>query len=205
MPLIDALNTQYYGTVYIGQPPQEFNLLFDTGSSNLWVPSSKCSFLDFACYFHHKYYSSKSSTYVANGEKFSIQYGTGSLTGFLSQDWVTLGGQVIKNQVFAEATMQPGITFLAAKFDGILGLAFQNISVDNVVPVFYNMMSQKLVPAPLFAFWLSRDPSTNVTGGEMDLGGIDSAHYTGSFTYAPLTNDTYWQCVPINAWMVTVD
>lgn len=193
VPLIDAMNTQYYGTVYIGSPPQEFNLLFDTGSSNLWVPSSKCSFLDFACYFHHKYYSSKSKTYVPNGEKFSIQYGTGSLTGFLSQDQVILGGQTITNQVFAEATMQPGITFLAAKFDGILGLAFQNISVDDVVPPFVNMMKQNLVPAHLFAFWLSRDPATNMTGGEMDLGGIDPAHYTGTFTYAPLTNDTYWQ------------
>lgn len=171
VPLVDAFNTQYYGTVYIGTPGQQFNLLFDTGSSNLWVPSSKCSWLDFACYFHHKYYSSKSSTYVANGQSFSIQYGTGSLTGFLSQDSVILGGQTIKNQVFAEATQQPGITFLAAKFDGILGLAFQTISVDNVVPVFYNMMSQNLVPEPLFAFWLSRDPVANVSGGEMDLGG----------------------------------
>lgn len=58
---------------------------------------------------HHKYHADKSKTYVRNDTKFEIRYGTGSLTGFLSQDTVTLASLPIQNQVFAEATQQPGL------------------------------------------------------------------------------------------------
>jgi len=52
-------------------------------------------------------------------------------------------------------------------------------------------MSQKLVPTPVFSFWLDRDTS-NPNGGELVLGGTDPSHYTGSIFYVPLTNETYW-------------
>jgi len=191
VPLTDVANAQYFGSIEIGTPGQEFTVVFDTGSSNLWVPSSECSFFDLACWVHHTYDHSKSSTYVANGQNFSIEYGSGSLTGFLSQDVVTIGGLEVQNQLFAEAVNQPGITFLVAQFDGIMGMAWQRISVDGVPPVFYNMISQKLVSQPLFAFWLNRAGGN--TGGEMTLGGMDPNHYTGDITYVPLSNETYWE------------
>lgn len=190
--LNNYMDAQYYGEIGIGSPPQDFTVIFDTGSSNLWVPSAKC-YLSLACYFHRRYKSSKSSTYKEDGTSFAIQYGTGAMEGFLSQDDVTLGDLTVKGQVFAEATKEPGITFVAAKFDGILGLGFQEISVNRVTPVWYNMLDQKLVNEPVFSFWLNRNQSDESSGGELVLGGVDPKHFKGEHVYTPVTRKGYWQ------------
>jgi len=176
-------DAQYYGPITIGTPPQKFNVIFDTGSSNLWVPS-KTAFMPLN--FHNKYDNTKSSTYVKNGTSFAIQYGSGSLTGFVSQDTVTMGGVTIKNQLFAEATKEPGLAFKVGKFDGIMGMAFQSIAVDGMEPAWYSAVGDQ----KLFGVYLG---GTSGVGGEMTLGGTDSAHYTGDLTYVPVSRPKYWQ------------
>ncbi len=65
-------------------------------------------------------------------------------------------------------------------------MGFENISADGVVPVFYNMLTQKLVSNPLFSVWLSKNPQGQ-NGGELMLGAIDSSRYTGPM-YAPFSS-----------------
>jgi len=186
VPINDFMDAQYYGEIDIGTPPQKFQVVFDTGSSNLWVPNKNEGTIFNT---HHRYDSAKSSSYVKNGTKFAIQYGSGSLSGFLSQDTVSVGSLSIENQIFAEATNEPGISFKVAKFDGICGMAWQSISVDGVTPVWYNLLDQS--DEKVFAFYLGSQSAG--TQSEMLIGGIDDSHYTGDFTYVPLSSKTYWQ------------
>ncbi|XP_072531199.1 napsin-A [Salminus brasiliensis] len=190
--LTNFMDAQYFGVISIGTPPQKFTVLFDTGSSNLWVPSIHCSFLDLACWLHHRYNSKKSSTYVQNGTAFSIRYGRGSLSGFISQDTVNLAGLDVTGQQFAEAVKQPGIVFAVARFDGVLGMAYPSISVDGVRPVFDTAMAAKLLPRNIFSFYMNRDPGAEI-GGELMLGGFDQQYFDGDLHYVPVTRKAYWQ------------
>lgn len=171
----------------IGTPPQNFNVIFDTGSANLWVPNSKVGIVGL---LKHKYDSSKSSTYVANGTAFNIQYGSGPVSGIWSGDEVTLGDLPIKHQSFAEVENAAGlgVGYAIGKFDGILGLGWDRISVDGVEPPFHNLVDAGELANQVFAFYLG-----NNAPGTLIIGGVDQSHYTGDFSYVPLKSEDYWR------------
>ncbi|RKF78292.1 Vacuolar protease A [Golovinomyces cichoracearum] len=187
VPISNFLNAQYYTEIEIGTPPQTFKVVLDTGSSNLWVPSSQCNSI--ACFLHKTYDSAESSTYKPNGTKFEIRYGSGSLSGFVSQDTVSIGDLVIKDQVFAEAVSEPGLAFAFGRFDGIMGLAFDTISVNHITPPFYAMINQGLLEKPVFSFFLSGKDE----GSEVVFGGVDHDLFTGKITKLPLRRKAYWE------------
>lgn len=190
-PLTNYLNAQYFTEIQIGTPGQPFKVILDTGSSNLWVPSQDCSSL--ACFLHAKYDHDSSSSYKANGSEFLIAYGSGSLEGYVSQDTVSLGDLVIPKQDFAEATNEPGLAFAFGKFDGILGLAYNTISVNKIIPPIYNAIDQGLLDAPQFAFALGDTNKDEEDGGVATFGGYDETAFTGKITWLPVRRKAYWE------------
>jgi len=187
VPLHDVQNAQYYGEISVGTPPQKLTCMFDTGSSNLWVPSKKCG----GCGHHTLYDADASSTYRKNGTDFHIQYGSGPVSGFLSKDVVEVGGAEVPI-TFAEITNVQGLGFAYkfGKFDGLLGLAFRQISVDHLPTVFETMVQKGVVKEPIFSFYLCDSPDKV---GEFILGGIDESKFVGELSYIPVTSETYWQ------------
>ena len=167
----DYSNAQYYGEVKIGTPPQKFTVVFDTGSSNLWVPKVACQNCGY--WFIHggksKFDKDKSSTYQADGSDFHIQYGSGDVNGYFSVDTVTLADDiVVKNQKFAEVQNAGGlgIGYIMGYFDGILGLGYEGLSLGGATTVFKNAIDQGVVNQPVFAFNLGDEKD-----GELTIGG----------------------------------
>jgi len=161
-------------------------VVYDTGSSNLWVPNKDCcGWLSSHNFYHHD----KSSTYTANGTTFNIEYGSGPVSGFYSRDAVTLGGVKVDDYLFAEVNNVKGLGlgYTLGKFDGICGLAWDRISVDGVQTPVQALVASGELPEPVFAFYLG-----NNADGELTIGGVDQAHYTGDFTYVPLSSEDYW-------------
>lgn len=190
-PLTNYMNAQYFTEIELGTPGQIFKVILDTGSSNLWVPSNDCSSL--ACFLHTKYDHDASSTYKANGSEFSIKYGSGEMEGYISNDVLRMGDLIIQNQDFAESTKEPGLAFAFGKFDGILGLAYNTISVNKIVPPIYNAIDQGLLDSQQFAFYLGDSAEDEENGGEATFGGYDDTKFDGKITWLPVRRKAYWE------------
>ncbi|XP_071569199.1 lysosomal aspartic protease-like isoform X1 [Temnothorax nylanderi] len=195
--LINYDNLQYYGNIEIGTPPQTFKILFDTGFSDLWVPSKNCDVSQPACWEHNKYDNTQSTTYVPEGVTFNVSYYDAKwedvkLYGNLSNDNVIIGGLGVTSQKFGEVFNFSKGFLPWAQCDGVLGMGFPALSAFKQPSVFQNMIDREMVSQPIFSFYLNRN-LTDVFGGELILGGTDSSHYKGEFTYVNVTQKKYWQ------------
>ena len=112
----DYANAQYYGTVSIGSPPQSFQVIYDTGSSNLWVPEKGCVHCGYK-WLHggkNKYDKESSESFVEDGAEFKIQYGSGAVEGVFAEETVTLAEDIeVTGQKFATIHDAGGRYFLS--------------------------------------------------------------------------------------------
>lgn len=188
--LTDVQDSEYFGEVTLGTPAQKFLVIYDTGSSNLWVPSKACTNCKKT---GNRYDSAASSTYSKNGQSFALQYGTGSCNGFLSADNAGLGGVTIKNFTFGEVTTEAADVFGQAPFDGILGMGPAKAAVDKVPMPMDQLVAQGVIQHNVFSFFLASNSSK---GSVLVLGGTDQLYYTGSITYIPVSKAAillpYW-------------
>ncbi|KAM9705869.1 nothepsin [Menidia menidia] len=189
--IYNFMDAQYFGEISLGTPAQNFSVIFDTGSSDLWVPSSYC--VSQACALHRRFKAFESKTFHHDGRTFGIHYGSGHLLGVMGRDTLKIGDLTALNQEFGESVYEPGATFVTAKFDGVLGLGYASLAEILGNPVFDNMLAQKIVEEPIFSFYLTRKTSTSNPDGELLLGGKDEALFSGPINWLPVTAKGYWQ------------
>lgn len=139
----------------------------------------------------HKHFdSAKSSTYKTNGTHFNITYGSGAVVGYLGQDTTTVAGLLAKNSTFGQITRLEGISFVASKFDGILGMAWPTISVERCPLIFDLLYKQGQVASNSFSFYLTKKAGQD--GSSLVLGGVNPAYATEPFKYYKLKMQNYW-------------
>ncbi|KAF9434138.1 1,3-beta-glucanosyltransferase [Entomortierella beljakovae] len=192
VPLTDVSpDLEYYGTVSIGTPAQDVKLDFDTGSSDIWFPSSACT--TSACKKHTQFNPSESSTYEKDGRSWNIAYGDGSTaSGILGIDVVNVGGVSVK-QTIGLAT-QESSQFGSGPSDGLFGLGFDTIeSVSGVKTFMDNAIAAGVLDQPVISVFLPSVRRNGGVGGEYLFGGIDTSKFTGELTYVPVSQEGYWQ------------
>jgi len=183
--LENKYNAEYFGEIEVGTPGQALSVIFDTGSANLWVPDN----LNLSG--HRAFSSALSSTYRESRTIFKIQYGSGPVSGVYCADDVNIGGLKLTDFTFANVDNVSGLGALytdVATFDGILGLGFGSIAAGGVPTVMQALWDSKQLAEPVFGFFLG-----DVEQGELVFGGVDPQHYTGNFSWVPVSREGFWE------------
>jgi pepsin A len=195
IPLTNLRDSQYVGPIGVGtdkagSPQAIIQVVFDTGSTNLWIGSSLCHLQK--CKERGQFDPVKSVSYRKPKKtiKLDITFGTGELKGQQGIDSLHVGPYVVKNQTFAMIADEVGQVFDEIPFEGILGLAFPSMSAHGVQPFFDNVMSQDVLSGHNeISFFMGKDPKLP---SAVFFGGVDDRFFDGDIVYFPVTQEHYW-------------
>lgn len=194
--------SEYYGILSVGSPPQDFEVVFDTGSGNLIIPSTSCK--SDACSMHRRFNRSMSSTaqdiafadapddqVPPDGDRdvVTITFGTGEISGVFVKDHLCLGDICTHGDFIAvtEETEQP---FSLVPFDGIFGLGLPQMSQAPHFNVFDCMIRDKVLKKNLFSVFLAQNDEED---SEISFGEYKASRMVGELCWVPVSNPGYWQ------------
>jgi len=197
---------QYYGQVTIGTPPQNFTIIFDTGSGHLMVPSARCD--SAACSKHKSFQMNKSSTAVPIGwadspltpaadetdrDTLIVNFAMGDAVGQYVRDRVCLGGgdAFCALADFVEMTEESDNPFKNAEWDGILGLgqAVSDAPEFNIFGVLASNSTPRM-HQPIFSVYLGQEVADEA---EITFGGVRQERMASPLTWVPVSTEGYWQ------------
>jgi len=192
--LTDYFNNQYVGDIGLGDPPQTLTVVFDTGSSDLWIPGRGCS----QCGEHNTFDKSKSASYsliadTSNEAKtFEVDYGSGKVTGYQAMDVLNVGGLHCEGVRFGEVTYEDE---LIRKFimDGIAGLGFRGLSMVTKPTILELLFQQNPTVPQVFSVYLSNNPKDHDKPSHIWFGGYDltTVGVNATWHFTPVIRRSY--------------
>jgi len=187
VPMQNFQDAEYLGDVAIGTPPQKFQMLMDTGSSNVWVvsdpllggPNGAASFN-----------ANISSTFNKSHTGFFLGYGSGNVYGRWAFDNIMAGGLTAQHFQFGlvSYSIEARDFFKTLRGSGILGLGFESLG-GGMTTFIDALFNQQVITKRCFSLFMSTE---GTTGSEILLGGTDMSHATEDFQFVPLIFKKFW-------------
>ena len=179
--------------------PQSFNVVLDTGSSDLWVTGPDCTTCGRGT---PSFNSGASSTFQAaqsNGQPVlvGILYVTGAVVGAVAgdlvRDTVAMGGFQVQRQPWVLVNQTSG-NLLDGSMAGIMGLGFDTGASTGATPFWQTLAMNNQLTTPEMSFWFTRlldDPTAQEEefGGIFTLGGQNKTLYTGDVEFLSLATN----------------
>lgn len=185
-------DVEYFGKIGIGNPAQEFTVVFDTGSSVLWIPGAHCK--SRLCGLRHQFDQSKSTSFHlepnSTDMRHKIVYGTGQVLLEYGRDDVSIGGQKLApNQLFGSTLAESAFPFARLPFDGIVGLAYPKLGQNEAF--LSNIGHSGLMKNNFFSMYLSRDTAKP---GVVSFGELPKNHVKDDeeIVWLPAMKDSNW-------------
>ena len=179
VPLFSCIPGEYVATGTLGAS-QTFQFAIDTGSTSMGVASSTCT----SCAVAPEYTPDTSAT--DENQTASSQFGTGSWSGEVYKDSVSLGGSGVAPVDFVAIDSQSGFFTETAcdsptgALQGIIGFGPAASALPNTNAFFDQLVATRGIPN-VFATMLCP------TGGTLWLGGYDPAFTTAAPQYTTTT------------------
>jgi len=203
-----SFRTTYSGVIGVGGPvPQEFRVVFDTGSGHVVVPAATCD--SEACLVHQRFDMSASKTSVPinvdgtpvpDGElcdEVDIGFGTGQITGQFVRDTVCLGA--LPDQACLEMNVVMAVKmstqpFKSFNFDGIMGLGLKSLAIDDDFSFFDLVARSGKVRSAHFGVFLT-EGDVEGEDSEIAIGGYNDDRLLHPLAWSPvaMADYGYWQ------------
>lgn len=185
------MNIQIFSRIYFGSDKQGFDLIFDSGSSWVWVENKLCG----NCANPNKFDHKRSSSFTQLVPTISsLHYGKGTVYGYNTKDEICLnkdselGHGCMSDYLFKSVVYQESLNGLGGS--GIVGLSpsSQHDKAQLFVPSLYE---QGAIKKNMFSMFIDNLDETN---SKIQIGGYDLNKYASSdITWHKLVDNNYWE------------
>jgi len=197
---IEGPDLAYLATIQIGNPPRDFSILMDSGSSDFWVGSEDCQSTSGGGCGNHVFLGPNSSTsFVDSGTPFAVRYGKGNVEGTLIKDDVSIAGLSIPGHTFGVTNVEsPEFSDDDVAFDGLMGLGQSKLSNQKTLTPVEALAKAGLISDAVLSYKMARSRDDN-NDGQITFGGLDPSKFD------PKTLITVPNVDPRGFWTAALD